>query len=166
MPEITTIGWIHTGLAIVALASGFYTLLAHKIITPGTGSGRLYLVCTFVVAVTALMIYQRGAFGPGHALAVLTLVALLAGLIVTRISFLKAASPYLEALCFSATLLFHMIPAITDGLLRLPVDNPVLSDPTDPILGNFYLLFLAVFVVGYTLQFMWLKKQPSPGGGA
>ena len=164
MPEITTIGWIHTGLAIVALAAGFYTLVVYKVITPRSGSGRLYLVCTFIVAVTALMIYQRGTFGPGHALAILTLLALAAGLVVTRIPFLKAASPYLEALCFSATLLFHMIPAITDGLLRLPVGDPVLSDPTDPILRNFYLLFLAVFIVGYVFQFLWLKKQPSTDG--
>ena len=166
MPEITTIGWIHTGLAIVALVAGFYTLVTRKVITPRSGSGRLYLVCTFIVAATALMIYQRGAFGPGHALAVLTLLALVAGLVVTRISFLKGASPYLEALCFSATLLFHMIPAITDGLLRLPVGDPVLSDPTDPLLRNFYLLFLAIFIVGYIFQVMWLKKQPPAESGA
>ena len=104
MPEITTVGWIHTGLAIVALVAGFYTLVAYKVITPRSGSGRLYLVCTFIVAVTALMIYQRGAFGPGHALAVLTLLALAAGLVVTRIPFLKAESPRNKAPRGRATL--------------------------------------------------------------
>ena len=66
---------------------------------------------------------------------------------------------YFHALCFSATLLFHMIPAITDGLLRLPIGDPVLSDPGDPLLGKFYLAFFAIFLVGYTLQVRWLRTQ-------
>jgi hypothetical protein len=52
-----------------------------------------------------------------------------------------------------------MIPAITDGLLRLPVGDPILTDPQDPLLKKFYMAFLAVFLVGYALQVRWLKKQ-------
>ena len=81
------------------------------------------------------MIYKHGGFGPGHALAVLTLLALTAGFLVTKVS------------------------AITDGLLRLPVGNPVLTDPQDPLLKKFYLAFFAVFLVGYALQVRWLRKQ-------
>ena len=125
------------------------------------GTGRLYLLCTFIAAATALMIYKHGGFGPGHALAVLTLLALAAGFLVMKISFLaKIAVPF-QALCFSATLLFHMIPAVTDGLLRLPIGDPILTDPLDPLLKKFYLAFLVVFLVGYTLQFRWLRKQGS-----
>lgn len=50
-----------------------------------------------------------------------------------------------------------MIPAITDGLLRLPIGDPVLTDPKDPLLRQFYLAFLVVFVLGYVLQFLWIK---------
>lgn len=105
---------------------------------------------------------QTRGLRPGHALAVLTLLALAAGFLVTKISLLaKIAAPF-QALCFSATLLFHMIPAVTDGLLRLPVDDPVLTDPQDPLLKKFYLGFLVVFLVGYAMQFLWLKKQKPP----
>ena len=159
MPEMTPLGWLHTAIAIVALLSGFYTLAVYKVITPDQKTGRVYLLCTFIAAATALMIYKHGGFGPGHALAVLTLLALAAGFLVTRISlFAKIAAPF-QALCFSATLLFHMIPAITDGLLRLPIGDPVLTDPQDPLLMKFYLGFVVVFLVGYTLQFLWLRKQ-------
>ena len=140
-------------------AAGFYTLVTYKVITMEQTTGRVYLLCTLVTAVTALMIYKHGGFGPGHALAILTLLALAAGFLVTKISALSGIAPYFQALCFSGTLLFHMIPAITDGLLRLPTDDPVLTDPRDPILQKFYLLFLVIFLVGYALQVRWLKNQ-------
>lgn len=162
MPEITLLGWIHTVIAIIALIAGFYTLAVYKVIKPEHRSGQLYLVCTLIAAITAitaLMIYQHGGFGPAHALAVLTLLALCGGFAVTRIPALSKIAEYFQALCFSGTLLFHMIPAITDGLLRLPVADPVLTDPEDPLLKMFYLLFVATFVVGYVLQVVWIKKQ-------
>lgn len=159
MPEISLLGWVHTIVAIIALIAGFYSLGKFKIITTDNKPGQIYLVCTFVAAVTALMIYRHGGFGPAHGLAVLTLLALGAGLLVTKFSAMAKIAQYFQAFCFSATLLFHMIPAITDGLLRLPVDDPVLTNPHDPLLKKFYLAFLIIFVVGYIFQFRWLKKQ-------
>ncbi len=159
MPEISLLGWIHTIVAIVALIAGFYTLAINKVISPTQKPGQLYLIGTLIAAATALMIYQRGEFGPGHALAVLTLLALASGFAVRKIPLFAPIADYLQALCFSATLLFHMIPAITDGLLRLPVGNPVLTDPHDPLLKKFYLAFLAVFLVGYAMQILWLRKR-------
>ena len=159
MPPMTTIGWIHTAVAIVSILAGIYTLARHKLILPANRSGQVYLIGTLVTAITALMIYQRGTFGPGHALAVLTLPALAAGSIVTRIPPLGKIAKYFQAFCFSATLLFHMVPAITDGLLRLPVGDPVLTDIRDPLLSKFYLAFLMAFVIGYVLQVRWLRSQ-------
>ncbi len=118
MPEITLLGWFHTSIAIIALISGFYTLAAYKVITPEQKSGQLYLICTLITAVTALMIYKHDGFGPGHALAVLTLLALAGGFAITRISVFAKIADYFQALCFSGTLLFHMIPSITDGLFK------------------------------------------------
>ena len=162
MPEITFVGWIHTGVAIIAIAAGFYSLARHKLILPANRSGQIYLAGTLITAVTALMIYQRGTFGPGHSLAVLTLLALAAGFLVMKIPALSKFAKYFQALCFSATLLFHMIPAITDGLLRLPVGDPVLTDIRDPLLAKFYLAFLITFVIGYLFQVSWLRGQQAP----
>ena len=52
-----------------------------------------------------------------------------------------------------------MIPAITDGLLRLPLGDPFLSNPEDPILKGFYLLFVGIFVVGSVFQIRWIKRN-------
>jgi len=57
--------------------------------------------------------------------------------------------------------LFHMIPAITDGLRRLPVDDPVITSFEDPLLGKFYLAFLIIYVVGVALQMLYLRKNQS-----
>ena len=159
MPEITWFGWMHTIIAIVALLAGFYTLAVYKVITPEHRTGQVYLVCTLIAAVTALMIYRHGAFGPAHALAVLTLLALFGGFFVTKIPVFSQIADYFQAFCFSGTVLFHMLPAITDGLLRLQVSAPILTEPDDPLLKNFYLLFVAMFVVGYIFQFIWLRNK-------
>jgi len=160
MPPITLLGWFHTIIAIIAILAGAVALAKYKVITPGQRSGRIYLACTFIAAATALMIYNQGTgFGPAHALAVLTLLALAGGFIVMRIALLAKFAAYLQALCFSGTLLFHMIPAITDGLRRLPVGDPVVDRFDDPLLRGFYLLFLALFVVGYAAQVVWLRRR-------
>lgn len=162
MPEITLLGWIHTIIAIIALIAGFYTLAVYKVITPQQKTGQVYLICTLIAAVTALMIYKHDGFGPAHGLAVLTLLALAGGLVVTQVKIFAKIAKYFQAFCFSGTLLFHMIPAITDGLLRLPVGDSVLTNPHDPMLKKFYLAFLVIFLVGYVMQFLWLKGQKKP----
>lgn len=159
MPEMTILGWFHTIIAIVALVAGFYTLAIYKIITLTHKSGKIYLACTFIAATTALMIYNQGGFGPAHVLAVLTILALLAGFIVSKISIFTKIADYFQAFCYSGTLLFHMVPAITDGLLRLPLGDPYLKTFHDPLLKQFYLLFVGIFVVGYIAQFIWIKNR-------
>jgi uncharacterized membrane protein len=84
MPEILPIGWFHTVMGIIALVSGGVTLAKFKEITPQTRSGQIYLAATLITAGTALAIFQRGAFGPGHALAVMTLLALFVGTVASR----------------------------------------------------------------------------------
>ncbi len=159
MPEISILGWFHTIIAIVALVAGYYTLAVHKLIKPENPTGKIYLICTFIAAATALMIYQHGKFGPAHALAVLTLLAMLGGWLVTKIPMFAKIADYFQAFCYTGTLLFHMIPAITDTLLRLPVGAPFLATPHDPLLGQFYMVFVGLFLVGYAAQFMWIKRQ-------
>ena len=160
MPEITPFGWFHTIMGIIALISGYYTLVKDKVITIEALSGKVYLLSTFIAAASALGIFKHGGFGVAHALAVLTLLALLAGTIAAKTNILGKFSPYFQAMCYSATLLFHMIPAITDGLMRLPVGDPIVTDIQDPLLRGFYLAFLVTYIVGYVLQVLWLKKQP------
>ena len=159
MPEMTMLGWFHTVLGVVAVLSGFYTLYKYRVISVKEGPGKLYVYVTLLVAGSALGIYNQGGFGIAHILAVLTLLALAGGFIMEKIKLFGSFSKYLQALAYTSTLLFHMIPAITDFLRRLPVGDPFIDSFEDPLLVNFYLAFLLIFVVGIIAQIFWLKKQ-------
>jgi uncharacterized membrane protein len=159
VPEIIPLGWFHTAMGIIALVSGTITLVKYKEITPQTRSGQIYLATTLITAGTALAIFQHGFFGPAHVLAVMTLGALLVGTAAAKTALFGKLSRYVQAIGYSATLLFHCIPAVTDGLLRLPVGDPVLTSIEDPILRMSYLGLLIAFLVGITFQLRWIKRQ-------
>ena len=158
MPEMIPLGWLHTILGIGALMSGFYTLIKYRVVTLAHRSGKLYVLLTLIVAGTALGIYNQGGFGIAHNLAVLTLVALAGGVVMEKTRLFGSLSKYCQALGYSSTLLFHMIPAITDFLRRLPVGDPFIDTLEDPLLRQFHLAFLAIFVVGIIAQVLWLRK--------
>jgi len=159
MPEMIPLGWFHTVMGIVALLSGGIALARFKEITLVTRPGQVYLATTLATAGTALAIFQRGEFGPGHALAVMTLVALAVGLLAAKTKLFGKLSRYVQAVSFSATLLFHCVPAVTDGLMRLPVGDPILTSIEDPILKVCYLGLLLLFLIGISLQLRWIYRQ-------
>lgn len=161
MPEITPLGWFHTAMGLIALFSGAYTLVRFREISPQTRSGQIYLATTLITAGTALAIFQHGEFGPAHGLAVMTLVALAAGTVAATTKPFGKLSRYVQAVSYSATLLFHCIPAVTDGLMRLPTGDPVLTSIEDPILKMCYLGLLVLFLIGVTLQLRWIYRQPA-----
>jgi hypothetical protein len=159
MPEIIPLGWFHTIVGGIAIASAIYTLVRHGKISPYTRSGQVYLLATAITAGTALAIYQHGGFTPAHSLAILTFGALGLGTVAAMTQVFGSWSPYIHAVSYSATMLFHSIPALTDGLLRLPVGDPILSSIEDPVLKQCYLGLFALFLVGVTAQFHAIRRQ-------
>lgn len=164
MPDIIPLGWFHTAIGVVALLSGGYSLAKYREISLEQRVAQVYLLATLVTAVTALAIFQHGGFGPAHAVAVLTLLALAAGTVAATSSLFGKFSRYVQAICYSATLLFHMIPAVTDFLMRLPVGNPILTSIEDPILKMSYLVLLLLYLVGVGFQLRWIHRQPTVPG--
>ena len=159
MPEMTLLGWFHTVLGVGAVLSGFYTVAKYRVISLAQPSGKLYALLTLVVAGSALGIYNQGGFGIAHILALLTLAALACGVVMEKTRLFGAASKYFQALGYTSTLLFHMIPAITDFLRRLPIGDPFIDSFEDPLLRQFHLAFLVLFVLGLVTQVLWLRKQ-------
>ena len=159
MPEMTALGWFHTALGIAALATGLASFIRYGYIQLSHRPGQIYLICTLITAISALGIYNQGGFGIAHILAVLTLGAVGVGAIAEKSTMFGKFSPYLQAISYSATFLFHMIPAITDGLMRLPVGNPIVDSIQDPLLQGFYLAFLVLYFIGVSLQIFGLRKN-------
>ena len=159
LPPITFLGWIHTGCGIASILIGFYALNKYKVISFSERAAKIYLLLTLITASTALAIYNQGGFRIAHVLAILTLLALMAGTIVEKTYMLGSLSKYFFTLCYTSTLLFHMIPAITDTLRRLPVGDPFATSLDDPLVVSFHILFFLIFIFSYVWQVQWLKRE-------
>ena len=162
MPAMTLLGWFHTVLGVLAVLSGFYILFKYQFISLKHLVGKVYILITFLVAASALAIYNQGGFGIAHVLGVLTLFALFVGMIVEKKELFGSLSKYIQALAYTSTLLFHMIPAITDFLRRLPIGDPFINSFEDPLLSNFLSAFLIIYILFFNLQVFWLKGKTSP----
>ena len=159
LPPITFLGWIHTGCGIAAILIGAYALNKYKVISFSERASKIYLLLTLITASTALAIYTQVGFSFAHVLAILTLLALIAGNIDEKPYMLGSLSKYFFTLCYTSTLLFHIIPAITDTLRRLPVGDPFVTSFDDPLVVSFHILFFIIFIFSYVWQVQWLKRE-------
>ena len=159
MPAMTLLGWFHTIMGIAAILLAAAALYRHGLIRAADREGAAYLVITLIVAGSALGIYNQGGFGVAHYLAVLTLVAALGGFILERFHLFGRFSPYFQAIAYTATILFHMIPAITDFLRRLPVGDPFVDSFDSPLLQSFHLAFLVCYLLGVAVQIVKLRRS-------
>jgi len=156
---LTTLGIVHTAISLVALASGFMAIAKEREISLRSGLGRTYVVTTALTALTALGIFQHGGFGPPHGLALLTLLALAVGCTAALTGVFGGWSRYVQAVSFSTTLFFHLVPAFTETLTRLPLGAPVLASAEAPELKTIAGVLLLLLVVGLVLQLRWLRGQ-------
>ena len=159
MPAISFLGWVHTVLGISALLVGFYSLARYKFIKARNLSGEIYLFTTLIVAISSLFIYHQGGFGPAHVMGALAILAVMVGFLTERKKILGIFSPYIETIAYTSTFLFHVLPAITDGLRRLPPSDPFIDSFEDPLLLNFFLLFISMYIVGLGIQFILIFRN-------
>jgi uncharacterized membrane protein len=158
MLELTPLGMFHTAVALIAVAVALVALVRDGAIGTGNQLGKIYIVTTLIACVTAFGIFQHGGFGIPHGLAVLTLLVLAVAALSGTTRLFGAASRYVETVGYSATLLFHLIPGITEAATRLPVGAPLASGPEDPGLQAAAGGLLLLFLIGATLQVRRLRS--------
>jgi uncharacterized membrane protein len=162
MLGLTSLGTIHTAISLIALAAAFILLVRDGEISPRNALGKIYVAATVVVCLTAFGIFQHGGFGKPHALGIIALVVLAIAAVAGYSNFFGRASRYVETVAYSATLLFHMIPGITETSTRLPPGAPLLSSPGAPELKTATAVLVAVFLVGAALQVRRLRAKGRP----
>ncbi len=156
---LTPLGVAHTAIGLVAVVAGFWTLVRYRQITVGSTLGQTYLVTTLLTAVTGLFIFQHGGFGPPHVLSILTIVALAVGTAAAVGGWFGRWSPQVQAISYSVTLLFHMIPGFTESLTRLPLGQPLLPNADAPAFKPIYGALFLIFFVGLFFQLRWLRRR-------
>ena len=161
MLGLSTLGLIHTAISLVALVTGFILIVRDREISPSARFGPTYLLATLLTAATALGIFRHGGFGPPHALAILTLAAVAAGWAASYMRIFGRAAPYVEAVCYSATYLFHLVPGFTETLTRLPAGAPIAASDQAPILQAIDATLLALFLLWVIWQVWRLAARAS-----
>ena len=159
MLGLTTLGFFHTVISLVAVVSGFWAVARYKEILPTNRLGRVYLVTTFLTAATGLGIFQHGGFGPPHILSILTLIALAVGTVAAVSELFGRASRYIQAISYSTTLLFHMIPGFTESLTRLPPSAPLAASPEAPVFQSIYGTLFLIFLIALAFQLRRLHQS-------
>ena len=160
MLGLTTLGVIHTAISLVALVSGVWALARDKQIVLANRLGKLYLATTAPTAATGLGIFEHGGFRIGHQFAILTLAVIAIGTLAATSSWVGRASRYIQAICFSSTMLLHMITGIAETLTRLPPDAPLVTAANASIFKDIISALVLLFLVGLAFQLRWLWASP------
>ncbi len=154
---LTSLGIVHTAISLVAVVAGVIALLRDGRITPTNTLGRVYLWTTVLTCLTGFGIFQHGGFGKPHALGVLTLLVIAGALLTARGGWFGQASAAVVTVAWSATFLFHLIPAITETSTRLPLGAPLLPNADAPQLQVATAILGLLFVVGAVWQVRRLR---------
>ena len=151
MLGLTPLGAIHTAISIVAVGAGAIALSRDGLISPINRLGKTYIVATAITCLTAFGIFQHGGFGKPHVLGILTLIVLAIAALARRSGIFGGASRYVETVSYTATFLFHLIPAVTEIATRLPPSAPLAASADAPGLqaaaGVLFVVLLAVAVI-------------------
>jgi hypothetical protein len=161
MAALTTLGTLHTAISLVAVIAGGIALVRHREIPPQGALVRTYFWTTVVTCITGFGIFQHGGFGPPHALGVITLVVLAVITGTERLSPFGRLSPYIVTVGYSLTLFFHLVPAATETLTRLPTAAPVYASADDPAFSTIYGVLFLLFLGLASLQVRRLKRRSS-----
>jgi uncharacterized membrane protein len=162
---LTSLGTFHTIIGILALIAGLWALVRDQRISPRNALGKTYIAATLVVSLTGFFIFQHGGFGKPHALGIITLAVLAVALLAGYRHAFGRASPYVEAVSYSATYFFHLVPTIAEGSTRLPPAAPLAASPEAPGVQLATAVAFVVFLIGAYLQVRMMRGAAAQGLG-
>lgn len=164
MPHpLSSLGVVHTLISLVPFAAGIHGFVRYRGIDSATRSGKIYLAGLALSVFTSFGLSSTGGFNPGHALGILALLSMCAGLFVFRIPIAKRLHPYLSAFALSFSFFLLLVPGINETLTRLPAAHPLAAGPQSPVVQGALMAWLAVFLAGSALQGWWLRSQRKAG---
>ena len=158
MNSLSTVGWFHTIAGTVAIFIGIYLISKFKVISSKSNLGKVYLLMTAITAATSLMIFNKGGFNLAHLLGVFALLGVFLGLLFEHREFFSL-SKYFQAICYTGTMLCHLIPGISEVFTRFPPSQPIANSIFDPILLASFGIFFLIFLITVFFQIRHLKNN-------
>ncbi|WP_256992986.1 hypothetical protein [Paenibacillus sp. SSG-1] len=153
---ISSLGWVHTLSSLPAIPLAIYMFARYGRIVPRSKPGIVYFISMLIGAITVFPIAHQSA---SYAIGTATLLLLLAGYGVGRISSFGRAGKYLETIFLSLTAFLLMLPTITETLTRVPNGHPFVTDLSSPILRGAQGILFVILIVGLIAQIIHLRRQ-------
>lgn len=156
---LSALGAVHTLISVVPVITGIYSFARCGGIHSGTHAGRFYMAGVLMSVLTSFGLSSTGGFNAGHALGILALTTLIVALVIPKIDVLGRARRYLTQFAFTFSFFLLLVPGINETLTRLPVDRPLAAGPDSPIVRAALAAWLAIFLVGASVQCCWMRLQ-------
>ena len=153
---ISPLGWVHTLGSLPAIPLAIYMFARHGRIVARSVPGAAYFISMLIGAVTVFLVAHQPV---SYAIGAVTIVLLLAGYGIGRISSLGRAGKYLETVFLSLTAFLLMLPTVTEILRRVPDGHPFVTDLNAPLLLGAQASLLVILIVGLTAQIIHLRRQ-------
>ncbi len=153
---ISALGWVHTLGSLPAIPLAGYMLARHGRIVPRSSPGLFYLVFMLIGAGSVFLIAKQPV---SNVIAIITLLLLLTGYGVGRVTGLGRARVYLETILLSMTVFLLMLPTVSEVLRRVPDGHPIVTDMQAPLLLAVQGGLLLALIVGVTVQVVHLRRQ-------
>lgn len=153
---ISSLGWVHTLSSLPAIPLATYMFARYGRIVPRSRPGVVYFISMIIGALTVFPIAHQSV---SYVISTATILLLLGGYGVGRISGFGRSGKYLETIFLSLTAFLLMLPTVTEILTRVPDGNPLVSDLSSPVLLGVQATLLVIFIVGLTAQIIHLRRQ-------
>jgi len=157
--RLSLLGLVHTLLSLVPLIAAAVALVRDRRISFKNTIGKVYVISLVISVLTGLPIVRHGGIGPGHVVGILTLIVLAVAIAAEKGQAFVRASIYVESFCYSDSVLFLLIPTVTETLTRIPVEAPLAASPEAPLVQGTYGLLFLLLVIGIVLQFRSLRAE-------
>ncbi len=152
---ISPLGAIHTVISIVPLIAGIYSFVRYRKIDTTTRSGKVYLISLVLSVITSFGVSSTGGLNPGHVFGIMILLVAFGSIFVNKLTVLGRLRPYLSVFGLSFSFLLSLVPGTNETLTRLPPSHPLADAPLSPVVLHTLLVWLVIFIVGFTAQ-CWL----------
>ena len=153
---ISPLGWVHTLGSLPAIPAAVYMFARDGRIVPRSKTGAVYFFAMLIGGLTVFLVAKESA---AYVIGAATLLLLLVGYGVGRISTLGRVGVYVETISLTLTTFLLAVPTVTETLRRVPDGHPFVTDLQSPLLLGSQGALVIGLIVGVVAQVFYLRRQ-------